>query len=67
MDKYRMQFVCNRKPDDKNLPGSFVIGNKYEGRTFNDLFEITPMWGSDIPSKIIPRRIFEKYFELVKT
>jgi len=67
MDKYRIFYVCNRQPQDKNLPGKFEIGNKYIGRMFNDLFEITPKWGSDLPSKLIPKKVFEQYFELVKS
>jgi hypothetical protein len=67
MDKFRIFYVCNRQPSDKNFPGTFEIGNRYIGRTFNDLFEITPRWGSDIPTKLIPRKIFDQYFELVKT
>lgn len=67
MDKYRIKFICNKKPADKNLPSTFEIGMQYIGRSFNDLFEITPSWGSDQPTKIIPKKIFEQYFELVLT
>lgn len=66
MDPYKIEFVCNRKPDDINLKGIYFIGMRYIGRSYNGLFEISPKWGSNYPTKVINKKLFDEYFELVK-
>ncbi len=67
MDKHRINYVCNRKPDNRNFPGTFEIGTRYAGRMYNDLYEISPTWGSDTPTKVITKKVFDQYFELINT
>jgi len=65
MDKYRVEFVCNTKPDERKFLGGYKKGIRYIGRSFNGLFEVTPKWGSSLPTRVIPRKLFDQYFELV--
>lgn len=53
-------------PDQKTGLSGFKIGENYEGRAFNGLFEINAKWGSGAESKLISKSLFEEYFELVQ-
>ena len=65
MDKFKISYICHKKPDKWIHLDGFEMGQKYWGRAFNDLFEVSPLWGSDTPTKIISRKTFASYFELV--
>ncbi|SMG43069.1 hypothetical protein SAMN05661096_02973 [Marivirga sericea] len=66
MDRYRINFVCNKLPDQKTGLMGFKIGENYEGRAFNGLFEINAKWGSGTESKLISKSLFDEYFELLQ-
>jgi len=65
MDRFRVEFKCNQKPDERGFFGGYEKGKNYIGRSFNGLFQISPKWGSSLPTRVIPRKIFDQYFELV--
>ena len=65
MDRFRVEFKCNQKPDERKFFGGYVKGKNYIGRSFNGLFQISPKWGSNLPTRVIPRKIFDQYFELI--
>jgi hypothetical protein len=66
MDRYRINFVCNKLPDQKTGLNGFKVGENYEGRAFNGLFEINAKWGSGTESKLISKSLFKEYFELLQ-
>jgi hypothetical protein len=66
MDRYRINFVCNKLPDQKTGLKGFKVGKNYEGRAFNGLFEINSKWGSGTESKLISKSLFSEYFELLQ-
>ena len=66
MDKFKINFVCNKQPDDKLRMSGFKIGEIYSGRSFNGLYEISPNWGSDAPTRILSKKAFNEYFELIE-
>ena len=65
MNKFKISYICRKKPDKWIHLDGFEEGRQYWGRAFNGLFEVSPLWGSDKPTKIINKRIFESFFELV--
>jgi hypothetical protein len=64
MDRYRINFVCNKLPDQKTGLRGFKVGENYEGRAYNGLFELNAKWGSGTESKLISKSLFDEYFEL---
>lgn len=64
MDRYRINFVCNKVPDQNTGLRGFKIGEQYEGRAFNGLFELNAKWGSGTESKLISKSLFDEYFQL---
>ena len=65
MDKFKISYICYKKPDKWMHLEGFEKGEQYWGRTFNGLFEISPLWGSGTPTKMINRQTFNSFFELV--
>jgi hypothetical protein len=65
MDRFRVVFKCNQKPDERKFLGGYEKGKNYIGRSFNGLFQISPKWGSSLPTRVIPRKVFDQYFELI--
>ena len=66
MDKFRISFICNKEPDEKFRMSGFKAGEIYSGRMFNGLYEISPRWGSDDPTRILSKKTFNEYFEIVE-
>jgi hypothetical protein len=66
MDNFKIEFICNKRPVNDSLKGPYIPGQKYIGRSYNGLYEISPKWGSDLPTKVVTRKLFEEYFELVQ-
>ena len=66
MDKFRISFICNKEPDEKLRLSGFKAGEIYLGRMFNGLYEISPKWGSDDPTRILSKKTFNEYFEIVE-
>lgn len=64
MDRYKIRFVCSKLPDQKTGLGGFQVGESYEGRAYNGLFEISAKWGSSTDSKLISKSLFQEYFKL---
>ncbi len=65
MDKFKINFVCNKEPDHKlRIPG-FKLGEIYSGRSFNGLFEISARWGSDDPTRLLSKKTFSEFFEII--
>lgn len=60
----RIEYICRKRPTDNKLIG-FEEGKLYKGRTFNNLFEISPEWASQKPTYLIEKKVFDQFFELV--
>jgi hypothetical protein len=60
-----VEFQCIKKPDMPSLSG-FEVGKTYKGRSFNGLFQIAPVWGGDMPTMMVERRDFSKFFAVVQ-
>lgn len=60
----RIDYICRKKPAENKLI-DFEEGKMYKGRTFNNLFEISPEWASQKPTYLIEKKVFDQYFELV--
>ena len=65
MDKFRIQYKCNRAPKPSAGLEGFLVDQQYIGRSFNGLYEVTPQWGNGKQTKLLQKTEFEKYFELV--
>jgi len=66
MDKYKITFVCKQRPASDSGLNGFSPNKQYEGRTYNGLFEISSKWGSGVDSKIISKKLFDRYFDLIE-
>ncbi len=66
MDKFKISYICHKKPDKWMHLDGFKEGQHYMGRTFNGLFEVSPSWGTDMPTKMINKQTFNSFFELVE-
>ena len=65
MDKFRIQYKCNKAPKPNTGLEGFLVDQQYVGRSFNGLFEVTPQWGNGKQTRLIPKNEFEQYFELI--
>lgn len=65
MNKFKIHYICNKAPDKWIHLDGFEEGVIYTGRMFNGVFEVTPNWGGDLPTKMISRKIFDSFFEMV--
>lgn len=65
MDKFRIQYKCNKAPKPNTGLEGFYVDQQYVGRSFNGLFEVTPQWGNGKQTRLIRKNEFEEYFELV--
>ncbi len=65
MDKYRINFKCNKTPKANLGLEGYEPDKQYAGRTFNGVFEIAPNWGKDFPTRMLDGKIFFEYFELI--
>ena len=65
VDKYRIKYQCNCQPQEGSLLAGFQHGEIYEGRYFNELYEVSVNWGRETPV-LISRRLFNQYFELIQ-
>lgn len=66
MDRYKINFVCTKLPDQKTGLRGFKVGASYEGRAFNGLFQLNAKWGSGTESKLISKSLFNEYFDLIE-
>jgi len=66
MDKYKIVFVCRETPNSIEGLKGFSKGEYYEGRSFNGLYEVNAKWGSGAESKLISKKLFDEYFELIE-
>jgi hypothetical protein len=66
MDRHKITFECIAEPDSLSGLEGFVKDGVYEGRAFNGLYEVTPRWGRELESKLISKKIFERYFKELK-
>jgi len=60
----RIEYKCKKKPTDSKLSG-FEENKVYKGRTFNNLFEVSPEWASQKPTALIEKKVFDEFFELI--
>jgi hypothetical protein len=65
MDKFRIEYKCNKQPKSVSGLEGFVPERIYTGRAFNGLYEVTPQWGNGRGTRLLQRREFEQYFEEV--
>lgn len=65
MDKFRINYKCNKAPKPHSGLEGFMVDHQYEGRAFNGLYEVTAQWGNGKQTRLIPKTEFEEYFELV--
>lgn len=65
MDKFRIQYRCNKAPKPNTGLEGFLVDQQYVGRSFNGLYEVTPQWGNGKQTKLLRKTEFEQYFELV--
>lgn len=65
MDKFRIQYKCNKAPRPSTGLEGFMVDHMYVGRSYNGLFEVTPQWGNGKQTKLLRKNEFEQYFELV--
>ena len=65
MDKFRIQYKCNKAPKPNTGLEGFMVDQQYVGRSFNGLFEVTPQWGNGKQTRLIQKNEFEEYFELI--
>lgn len=66
MDKYRIVFQCHTVPNAASGLQGYKLEEHYIGRMFNGLCEMSPQWGSDIRTKLIPKTLFDQYFAIIK-
>ncbi len=66
MDRYRIEFKCNKVPKPNTGLEGFDAEKNYVGRAFNGLYEVSSSWGSGKQTKLINKTIFEEYFEVIK-
>lgn len=67
MDKFRINYKCNKAPKANTGLEGFMVDRTYTGRSFNGLFEVTPAWGNGKQTKLLQRQEFEEYFEVLPT
>jgi hypothetical protein len=67
MDRYRIEYKCNKIPKPNTGLEGFTTDRLYIGRAFNGLFEVAPNWGSGRQTKLIERTVFQEYFEIVSS
>jgi hypothetical protein len=60
----RIEYRCNKTPEGTHLKG-FMKGKTYKGRSFNDLYEITPEWAGHQPTYLVDKKEFDQFFEVV--
>lgn len=65
MDKFRINYKCNKAPKPCAGLEGFMVDQLYVGRSFNGLFEVTPQWGNGKQTKLLKKTEFEEYFELI--
>lgn len=65
MDRFKIAFKCNRKPDVASGLFGFEPEKYYRGRAYNGLFEISSEWGKGKPTMVLDKKIFYRYFEIV--
>ncbi|AHM61216.1 hypothetical protein D770_14810 [Flammeovirgaceae bacterium 311] len=65
MDKFRINYKCNKMPKANSGLEGFTLDRTYTGRSFNGLFEVTPQWGNGKQTKLLQRQEFEEYFEVI--
>ena len=65
MDKFRISYKCHTKPNGTTELDGFHVNQSYVGRSYNGLFEVAPNWGRNDDRKVITKRIFDDYFELL--
>jgi hypothetical protein len=65
MDRYKIEFTCLKEPNGQAGLQGYAIDKKYTGRMFNGLFEVSPNWGNGDTTKLIDKKVFSQYFDLV--
>ncbi len=66
MDKFRIAFRCSKQPELNTGLLGFEPEKHYTGRAYNGLFEISTEWGRGRPTLVLDKKLFERYFELIK-
>lgn len=66
MDKFRITFKCIKIPRDLSSLEGYAADKQYTGRTYNGLFEVSTHWGSDRPTALISKQLFDQYFILLE-
>lgn len=66
MDKYKISFKCSKLPEGSNVLMGFEPDKAYIGRSYNGLFEVSTDWGRGKPTILLDRKIFDRYFEVVR-
>ena len=65
MDKFRINYKCNKAPKPHSGLEGFMVDQQYIGRAFNGLYEVTPQWGNGKQTRLLQKTEFEEYFELI--
>ncbi len=65
MDKFRIQFKCNKRPKPSLGLEGYEPNQKYVGRSYNGVYEIAPSWGTGNITRMVDGKTFEEYFELM--
>lgn len=66
MDRYRIEFKCTREPNGQSGLNGYKAEKTYVGRTFNGLYEISPNWGSGDNTKLVDKKLFFQFFDLIQ-
>lgn len=66
MDKFKISFKCSKQPEGTNGLLGFEPDKAYIGRAYNGLYEVSTDWGRGKPTILLDRKIFDRYFELVR-
>lgn len=66
MDKFRITFKCVKTPKDFSTLEGYAADKQYIGRSYNGLYEVSAHWGSDRPTALITKQLFDQYFILME-
>lgn len=65
MDRYRVEFTCLKEPNGQAGLNGYLQDKKYVGRAFNGFYEISPNWGNGETTKLIDKKTFFQYFDVI--
>lgn len=64
-DPFKIIYECHHVPSFESQQGAFRVGEEYNGRCYNGLYQVSADWGRE-EAHHLSKREFERYFQLVK-